>query len=110
MPNVKIFVDDTHGPAVREALRGALPGLRDMLCDRLGTQPAACQLAVIAVAGLGDQPPINAELMLLPGTARTPEMLRAVGAELRAMVAEAAGLHTAVRFVTVDPVTYVALK
>lgn len=110
MPNVKFFVDDTHCPAAREALRAALPSLRDMLSERLGIPQAACQLAVIPVAGMADQPPVNAELMLLPGNARTPEVLRAVGAELRAMVQEAAGLHTAVRFLTMDPVTYIAMK
>ncbi|MRX50382.1 hypothetical protein GI374_07965 [Paracoccus sp. S-4012] len=110
MPNVKLFVNETHFATAREPLRQALPAMREMLCARLQVDPAACQLAVIEASGPEDQPPVNAELMLLPATARTPETLRATGAELRAMVEKAAGLHAAVRFITLDPATYIAMK
>lgn len=110
MPNVKFFVDASQCPAAREAIAGLLPALREMLCDSLGVERADCQFAVIEVAGLGDQPPINAELAFLPKPSRTPEALRAAALRLRAEVGAATGLHVAVRMASLDPATYIALK
>lgn len=110
MPNVKFYVDAAHCPPAREALARMLPGLRDILCERLGVERAACQFAVIEVAGMEDQAAVNIELMLLPRPSRTPDTLRAVAEYLRAAVAQASGLHAAVRMVSLDPQTYLTLK
>ena len=110
MPNVKLFVDE--GLLVREdaALRAALGPLRDLLCDRFKVGPAACQLAIVAVRGLEDQPLVNVELWILPRPERTRDLVTATCTEVQALVARAAGCHVAVRCHQLDPATYVALK
>ena len=110
MPNVKFYVDARHCPATSETLTGILPALRDLICETLEVPVAACQFAVIVVAGMDDQPAINTELHLLPGPARTPEYLRCVAQRLRDELADATGLSVAVRMSALDPETYVALK
>jgi hypothetical protein len=110
MPNVKLFVDETQYGAVRQDLAALLPELRSMLCAALWVELAACQLAVIPVQGLPDQPPINAELFLLPKAERTPAVLRAAALDLQARLLAATGLHAAVRIALLDPASYIALK
>lgn len=110
MPNVKFYVDSRNCPATSETLAGMLPALRDLICETLEVPVAACQFAVIVVAGMDDQPAINTELHLLPGPARTPEYLRCVAQRLRDELADATGLSVAVRMSALDPETYVALK
>lgn len=110
MPNVKLYVDRGHYPAVEGGIAALLPELRDMLCAALAVDHAACQVAVIPVMGLPDQPQINAELHVLPRESRTPAALRQVAADLRALVAGATGRHVAVRIAMLDPATYIALK
>lgn len=110
MPNVKIYVDETHFPAVRQGVAALLPGLRDMLCAELEVDVAACQFAVLPVLALPDQPRLNVELHVLPRASRSRAKLEAVAAELRGQLGQASGLSVAVRIATLDPVTYVALK
>lgn len=92
MPNLKIFVDEALLPERRAALTQALGPIRALLCRELAVPPAACQLAVVPVIALPDQPPVNAELHILP----RPERTRA---RVEALCAAA-----------LDPETYVALK
>jgi hypothetical protein len=110
MPNVKVFVDAAQYPAVQAGLSVLLPELRNMLCVGFGVDPAACQLAVIPVLGLPDQPAINAELHILPKPERTRATIEAMAARLRDRMAGVTGLHVAVRVATLDAATYVALK
>lgn len=110
MPNVKLYVDESRYPAVQAGLAALLPGLRDMLCDRLSVGHAACQIAVIPVLGLPDQPLINAELHVLPNAGRTPDLLRRMALDLRAHLNDATGLTVAVRIASLDPDTYITLK
>jgi len=110
MPNVKFYVDTRNGSAASATISGMLPVLRELICETLEVPIAACQLAVIEVAGMDDQPAINTELLLLPGPARTPDYLRCVAQRLRDELAQATGLSVAVRMSALDPQTYVALK
>lgn len=110
MPNVKFYVDVRRGPTATETISDMLPALRDLICETLEVPVAACQFAVIMVAGMDDQPAINTELHLLPGPARTPEYLRCVAQRLRDELALATGLSVAVRMSSLDPQSYVALK
>lgn len=110
MPNVKLFIDDRHGVGQRDALIALLPDLRAQLCVALAVEPAACQLAVIAVAGLADQPQINAELHLMPRAIRLSELLRDLAQTLRRCVQAATGLSVAVRIAAQEPASYIALK
>lgn len=110
MPNLKIHVEDSLWLARGAELRGALPSIRGLLSDRLAVPPAACQLALIPVWGLEGQPQINAELHILPRPERTADLLRALAADLRATIAQAAPSEVAVRIAQLDPATYVALK
>jgi len=111
MPNVKLYVDETLWPASKPALVALLPELRVLLCRELDVPPAACQLAIVPVWGMADQPVVNIELMILPRPDRTPEKLRALGGDLRALIGPAVGdALVAVRFASLDPETYVALK
>lgn len=110
MPNVKFYIDARNCPAARETVARMLPDLRTLICESLEVPEAACQFAVIEVAGMDDQPAINTELQLLAGPARTPEYLRCVAERLRDALARATGLSVAVRMASFDPQTYVALK
>lgn len=113
MPNAKIYVDQTVWIR-RDEIVALLPRLPDLLCLRLSVGPAACQLAVLPVRGLPDQPLINVELHILPAPDRTSELLTSLAAAIRQLLAGAmAGKMTgkiAVRIATLDPETYVALK
>ncbi|SDO63890.1 hypothetical protein SAMN05216196_107151 [Lutimaribacter pacificus] len=110
MPNVKFYIDSRNCPATRETLSGMLPDLRSLLCDSLRVTQAACQFAVIEVAGLEDQAQINTELSLLPSPERTPEMLSGLARRLRDEISRATGLGVVVRVSALDPRTYVTLK
>ena len=110
MPNIKVYVDRRNGPTLSETLNDILPDIREMVCETLDVPPVACQLAVIEVAGLNDQPAINIELQLLTGPKRTQEFLRFLAERLRDMINEPTGLDVAVRMSSLDPVTYVSLK
>jgi hypothetical protein len=110
MPNVKIFVDEDLYAARRTEIRAALQPLRAALCAQLGVTPAACQLAVLPVMGLPDQPLANMEYQYLATPARTPDAIRAASAHFSALLTEALGCALAVRATPLDPETYVALK
>ena len=110
MPNVKIFVDDTLYPAIREPLGQALVPIREMLCADLQVDVPACQFAVMAVGAMPDLPRVNVEMAILPRPERTREVILSVCGKLRAMVEGATRTHVAVRVTALDPETYIALK
>ena len=110
MPNIKIYIDEACYDAVRPAVSGLLPELREMLCEGLEVAPAACQFAVLPVLALPDQPRINAELHLMPRPSRTRDRLEQVAAGLRDNLSRVSGLTVAVRIAQLDAATYVALK
>ncbi|MCB1395305.1 MAG: hypothetical protein H6898_08155 [Rhodobacter sp.] len=110
MPNVKIYVD--HGVLAARAteIQAMLPALRTALCRELSVDISACQLAVIGVTGLPDQPLANVEYQYLLTPQRTRDRITAASTVFRQIVAAATGTHTAVRADALDPATYVALK
>lgn len=110
MPNLKIYVDETLYPGLHDALAGALAPARALLCEALGVEVPACQLAVMPVIAMPDLPPINAEMMILPREDRTTARMTEVAQALRALLGAATGRHVAVRVAFLDPATYVALK
>lgn len=110
MPNLKIYVDETIFDGVRPHLSEALEPIRALLCDAFRVTPPACQLAVIRVLGMPDQPQINTELLILPHADRTDEAIRAAAERLRSLLVSVTGARVAVRIAQLDPVTYVALK
>lgn len=110
MPNLKIYVDETIFDGVRGRLSEALEPIRALLCDAFRVEPAACQLAVIPIMGLPDQPQVNIELLILPHAERTGEAIRAAAERLRSLLVSVTGARVAVRIAQLDPVTYVALK
>ena len=110
MPNVKIFVDDTLYPAIRENLVQSLGPIRDMLCKDLAVPVPACQFAVMPVAAMPDLPRVNVEMAILPRPERTRELLLELCTKLRETVEVATRTHDAVRVTALDPETYIALK
>lgn len=110
MPNIKLYVENRLWTARAATITDRLPPLRELLCRELSVPPSACQLAVLPVHGLPDQPPVNAELSILPTPERTRERLLRLAEGIRMLLGEATGETTAVRISTLDPVTYVALK
>lgn len=110
MPNVKIFVDETLFKDRKDAIRAVLVPLREAMCAALNVPPSACQLAVIPVLGLMDQPQANIEIQYLGTAARTPEVITGACEILQEVVAAALGMAPAVRATPLDPETYVALK
>ena len=99
MPNLKIHVEEALWHERGAALRAALPEIRALLCDRLSVPPGACQLALIPVWGLDGQPQINAELHILPRPERTPDLLRALAADLRRAIQSWIDRHEVLRTV-----------
>ncbi|RRH69348.1 hypothetical protein [Falsigemmobacter faecalis] len=110
MPNLKIYVERARYAAREDALSEQLPALRALLCDHLAVPPAACQIAVLPVLGLADQPELNAELFILPAPARDRSSIIALAAALRDQISTAAEAPAAVRISFLDAGTYVALK
>lgn len=110
MPNMKIYVDADRNGAAVGAVRNLLLPLRVMLCRELDVDITACQFAVVEVFGLEDQAQVNVEILILPRPERTRDRIIEVCTLIRAMVADATGLHVAVRSSFLDPETYVAMK
>ena len=110
MPIAKVFVDESIYSQCESKLMDALPSIRDMLCAELVVPVEACQLNIVPVAGLQDQPLANVEIKILAAPDRTPEKVRGVCNRLRYMVAGITGVRTAVRASMLDPKAYIALK
>jgi hypothetical protein len=110
MPNVKLYVDETLLAGCREALIAALPGLRGLLCDALKVDAAACQIAILPVIAMPDQPRVNVEMHILPHPDRTKDRLKSLAAAVQSRIAATTGAHTAVRIAMLVPDGYVALK
>lgn len=110
MANVKIFMD--HALVVQKdaVIDGLLAEVRSLVSTRLQVAESACQLAVVAVRGLPDQPAVNVEIHLLPKADRTTEKLRSVCEAIRDLVATATAARTAIRCALLDGETYIALK
>lgn len=110
MPNVKIYVDEALYQDRKTALTELLPHLREALCRELSVPSAACQLAVMPVLGLQDQPKANFEVQYLGIKSRTPQMIETACMVFQGLLADCLGHVPAVRATPLDPETYVALK
>jgi hypothetical protein len=110
MPNLKIHIEEAVLAPCKPALVAALPALRALLCRELSVDHSACQLAIVPVLGLPDQPPVNLEVMILPRPDRTRDKLLTLAQTIREMLSPLTGAHVAVRIAHLDPATYVALK
>ncbi|WP_417583461.1 hypothetical protein [Pelagibacterium sp.] len=109
MPNVKLYIDRELHKDLGSSLKSALPQIREIICSHLAIGPSACQLAVIAVDGLPDQPLANLELHILPGANRTSDKLKQLAAELQNALEPRLQVCPAVRIAQLDAETYVAL-
>lgn len=111
MPNAKLYVDQRLWSARQADIEALLGPMRDLICNDLSVTPAACQIAAIPCIGLADQPPLNLELAILPKPDRTRDLLTGFGERMRALFAGPMGdAAMAVRIVTLDAATYVAVK
>lgn len=110
MPNVKIYVEHALLERRETALAASLEPLRALLCARLAVPAPACQLAVLGVCGLPDQPAANLEMLILPRPERTREMITALGQEVQVLIGAALETPVAFRAAMLDAQTYVALK
>lgn len=111
MPNLKLFADDRLMREQGAALRAALPELRALLCRDLAVGPAACQIALLAVAGLPGQPPVNVEMQIMPGEDRTPDAIHTLARRIRVLLSPCiGGSDVAVRISLLDAQSYMALK
>ncbi|MBI1218977.1 MAG: hypothetical protein GC186_10555 [Rhodobacteraceae bacterium] len=110
MPNVKIYVEEAVFAEQRAALIEALPSIRALLAEGFNVDVPAFQFAVMPVVAMPDLPLINVELHILPKPERTRAAVLAVCADLRALIEGVAGCRAAIRVMTLDPETYIALK
>jgi hypothetical protein len=110
MPNMKLFVDQDLLGERGAAIAAMLAPLRDLACHELRVPASACQLAVIGVIGLKDQPLASMEFQYLATAERTPERIGEVCAAFRSFLAASMGITPAIRSTPLDPATYVALK
>lgn len=110
MPNVKIYVDQSVHKERAKALQDLLPRLREAVCEGLNAKPAACQIVVIPVYGMPDQPLANLEVHYLGTPARTTQIVRAACETFRDLLVEVIGSPVAVRATPLIPETYVSVK
>jgi hypothetical protein len=110
MPNMKLFVDKDLLSRREAEIAAMLAPLRDLACRELAVPASACQLAVIGVIGLPDQPLANLEFQYLATPARTPARIGEVCAAFRAFLVQPLDTSPAIRATPLDPATYVALK
>ena len=110
MPNLKIFMDETVFGQHRQAMIQVLEPIRDSICLHLGVPEAACQLAIIPVIGLSDQPAINVEIQILPSPDRSRSQIQALGSKVKDILSATACVPVAFRCAQHDPSTYVILR
>ncbi len=80
------------------------------MCTHLNVSEKACQLALIPVLGIPDQPEVNIELHIMPHPDRTKDRLCSLASALKAALTSLSNCKCAVRITTLDPETYIALK
>lgn len=110
MPNMKLFVDNDLMSRREAEIAAMLVPLRDLACRELAVPASACQLAVIGVVGLPDQPLANMEFQYLATPERTPKRIGEVCAAFRAFLSRPLDTTPAIRATPLEPTTYVALK
>lgn len=110
MPNVKVHVDHAVWAERSGDILASLIPIRNMLCADYRVDASYCQFAVFPVFGPEDQTQVSVEIQILPKPERTSELIKDSCQRLQAMLAEAAGVHTAVRATQLDPGTYLALR
>lgn len=110
MPNVKIFADEVMVAQGRRAMAEALAPLREAVMRHLDVSASACQIAIVPVIGIADQPALNVELQILPAPGRSREKIAALGTEVQERLATATGRSVAFRCSQHDPASYVTLK
>jgi hypothetical protein len=110
MPNIKVYIDEDIFAAHKTAVTQTLVPLRDSVVRHLGAPQSACQVALVPVVALKDQPTANIEMHIMPHPDRTREVITAMGAEIQTILRDVIGAPIAFRCVQLDPATYVALK
>jgi hypothetical protein len=110
LPNIKIYVNESVLTVRKPELIAALEPLREMIIGHLDVPKSACQLAIVSIVGLEDEPALNVEMHVMPGGKRTQKSLEALGAAIQGMLNEATGSKVAFRCAQLDPGTYVTLK
>ena len=110
MPNIKLFVDQSLLAARESDLRPLLLALREIACRDLAVPASGCQLAVVGVIGLPDQPMVNLEFHYLAKPERTTAVIGQLCAALADCVSAALDTHAAVRAMPLDPASFVARK
>jgi hypothetical protein len=110
MPLLKVYVDALLWEAKGKAVQAILPEIRTYLCDTFKVDVSLCHLLLIPSYGLPDQPPVAAEIQIMPKSERTPELVLSACHQLRGMLGKASGEYVVVRATQLDPEKYVALK
>jgi len=110
VPNVKIFVEQALFDQRRAVIADALLPIRDLLCSGLKVDVPACQFAVMPCIAMPDLPLVNIEMHILPKPERTRAAVLSVCHALRILVESVVGCHVAIRVMSLDPETYIALK
>ena len=110
MPNVKIYVDEDILAEHEAALTQILEPLREIVAQHLEVPHSACQLALLPVIALKDQPAMNVEIHIMPRAGRTQKYLEAMGTQIQQRLHDVTGRQVAFRCSQLDPTTYVTLK
>ncbi|AVH45403.1 hypothetical protein [Agrobacterium tumefaciens] len=110
MPLLKVYVDAPLWEKKGEAVQAVLPNIRNYLCEAFNVEVSLCQILLIPSYGLSDQPPMAAEIQIMPKPERTPELILSACQKLRAMLGNASGEYVVIRATQLDPERYVALK
>jgi hypothetical protein len=83
LPNIKIYVNESVLTVRKPELIAALEPLREMIIGHLDVPKSACQLAIVSIVGLEDEPALNVEMHVMPGGKRTQKSLEALGAAIQ---------------------------
>ncbi|MUZ75402.1 hypothetical protein GOZ90_22235 [Agrobacterium vitis] len=110
MPLLKVFIDTLLWKKKGKAVQAILPDIRSYLCQTFKVDVSLCQLFLIPSNGLPDQPPVAAEIQIIPKPERTPELILAACKQLRNMLGNASGEYVVVRATQLDLARYTAFK
>ncbi|WP_422367479.1 hypothetical protein [Pelagibius sp.] len=110
MPNVKIQVEEATLAEQRHKVLEVLDPLRQLICEKMGVPASACQIVVIPVMGLPDQPVANMDMFYISREGRTRDMVEGACVAFRALLESALDNKVAVRAIGFDQQTYLSLK
>lgn len=110
MPLLKVYVDALLWSERGEVMRKSLTEIHSYLCETFKVDASVCQILVIPLHGLPNQPLIAAEIQFMSKSERTRELILSAGDQLRRMLGGDWSESVVIRITQLDPERYIAIK